>query len=55
MVEIVNEDSLIDVRTVTVASTMGQDRLVIGGLEDGDRVVAHPSEDLQIGTEVEVR
>lgn len=55
MVEIVNEDSLIDVRTVTVASTMGQDRLVIGGLEDGDRVVAHPSEDLQIGTEVKVR
>lgn len=55
MVEIVNEDSLIDVRTVTVASAMGQDRLVIGGLADGDRVVAHPSEDLQLGTEVEIR
>lgn len=55
MVEIVNEDNLIDVRTVTVASTLGEDRLVIGGLADGDRVVARPSEDLQLGMKVEVR
>ena len=55
MVEIVNEDDLIDVRTVTVASTLGEDRLVIGGLADGDRVVARPSEDLQLGMKVEVR
>lgn len=55
MVEIVNKDDLIDVRTVTVASNLGEDRLVIGGLADGDRVVARPSEDLQLGMKVEVR
>ncbi len=55
MVEVVNGDDLIDVRTVTVASTMGKNRLVIDGLSDGDRVVVHPTEALQLGTEVRVR
>lgn len=55
MVEIVNADNLIDVRTVTVAGSMGEDKLVIGGLEDGDRVVARPSDRLPLGAEVRVR
>lgn len=55
MVEIVNVDNLIDVRAVTVAGSMGEDKLVIGGLEDGDRVVARSSDRLPLGAEVRVR
>lgn len=54
-VEIVNEDNLIDIRTVTVATLSGEERLILDGLQEGDRIVLHPSEELQLGTEVRVQ
>ena len=53
--KIVNENNLIDMRTVTVAGDIGSDRLVISGLRDGDRVVTDPSDALQLGMEVTVK
>lgn len=52
MVAIVNADDLVDVRTVTVASTMGNQRLVIKGLEEGDQVIRKPDRHIEIGTKV---
>lgn len=33
-VEIVNEDNLIDIRTVTVATLSGKERLILDGLQE---------------------
>ena len=53
--KIVNEKNLVDMRTVVVASDDGESRLVVSGLRDGDRIITAPSDDLELGTEVNVK
>lgn len=54
-VEVVTADNLIDMRTVTVASDMGENKLVVSGIVDGDRIVTKPDSSLQLGMEVKVK
>lgn len=54
-VEVVTADNLIDMRTVTVASDLGDNKLVVNGLADGDRIVTKPDSSLQMGMEVKVQ
>lgn len=54
-VEVVTADNLVDMRTVTVASDMGENKLVVSGLSDGDRVITAPDSQLQLGMEVVVK
>lgn len=54
-VEVVNANNLVDMRTVTVASDLGDNKLVVGGLSDGDRVINAPDGNIQLGMEVTVK
>lgn len=54
-VKIVNENNLIDIRSVMTAGTVGEARLVITGLHDGDRVVTDPAGAPDLGVEVRVK
>lgn len=51
----VNDDGLIDIKTVDVASETGGFLLIIDGLSEGDRVVTDPTKDLEMGMEVDVK
>jgi len=52
---VVTADNLVDFREVQVANDIGDSKLVIGGLSDGDRVILAPDEKLTLGTEVSVK
>ncbi len=52
MVQVVNEDHLVDLRPVVAASAVGNKRLVIKGLKEGDLVIKTPDLTMEIGTEV---
>ena len=54
-VAVVNDDGLIDIKTVDVASETGGFLLIIDGLSEGDRVVTDPTKDLEMGMEVDVK
>lgn len=53
-VAVVTEDSLIDIKTVTVGHTDGEEVYVLGGLHAGDRIVVNPSDYIEIGMPVTV-
>lgn len=52
---VVTADNLVDFRDVQVANDIGDSKLVIGGLSDGDRVIVSPGKNLALGTEVAVK
>ena len=54
-VAVVNDDGLIDIKTVDVASETGGFLLIMDGLSEGDRVVTDPTKDLEMGMEVDVK
>lgn len=54
-IEVVTADNLVDIREVTVASDLGDRKVVSGGLSDGDRVIVQPDSGLQMGMEVSVK
>lgn len=54
-VKVVNAAGLVDVRTVTAMGAEGARRLIVSGLEEGDRVIAKPTADLALGMEVSVK
>lgn len=54
-VAVVNDNNLVDIKTVSVASETGGYVLVIDGLSEGDRVITDPPEGLDMGMQVNVR
>ena len=54
-VAVVNDDGLIDIKTVDIASETGGFLLIMDGLSEGDRVVIDPTKDLEMGMEVDVK
>lgn len=52
---VVTADGLLDMKTVTSVSTSGDNAFVADGLDEGDRVVTNPTEDLQMGMAVSVK
>lgn len=54
-VAVVNEDGLIDIKTVDIASETGGFLLIMDGLSEGDSVVTDPTKDLEMGMEVDVK
>ena len=54
-VAVVNDDGLIDIKTVDIASETGGFLLIMDGLSEGDRVVTDPTKDLEMGMEVDVK
>lgn len=53
--KIVNANNLVDMRTVVVASDDGENKLVVSGLQEGDRIITVPSDNLELGMEVTVK
>ena len=54
-VAVVNDDNLVDIKTVSVASETGGFVLIMDGLSEGDRVVTDPPKDLDMGMQVDVK
>ena len=54
-VQVVTADGLLDIRTVIVGSAVGDNKIIIGGLSEGERVVVSPDPKLAVGTKVKVR
>lgn len=54
-VAVVNDDNLVDMKTVSVASETGGFLLIMSGLSEGDRVITDPPKDLDMGMQVDVK
>lgn len=54
-IAVVNENSLIDIRHVAVASDTGGFALIMDGLQEGDRVVTDPPKGIELGMQVDVQ
>ena len=54
-VAVVNDDGLIDIKTVDIASETGGFLLIMDGLSEGDHVVTDPTKELEMGMEVDVK
>ncbi len=54
-VAVVNDDNLVDMKTVSIASETGGFLLIMDGLADGDRVITDPPKDLDMGMQVDVK
>ena len=52
---VVNDDNLVDMKTVSVASETGGFLLIMSGLSEGDRVITDPPKDLDMGMQVDVK
>lgn len=42
-------------RTVVIASTIGDNTLLLDGVKEGEQIVISPTKELQIGTAVTIR
>lgn len=54
-VAVVNDNDLVDIKTVSIASETGGFLLVMDGLAEGDRVITDPPKDLEMGMQVNVK
>lgn len=54
-VAVVNDNDLVDMKTVSIASETGGFLLIMDGLADGDRVITDPPKDLDMGMQVDVK
>lgn len=54
-VAVVNDNDLVDIKTVSVASETGGFLLIMDGLAEGDRVITDPPKDLDMGMQVDVK
>ena len=54
-IAVVTAEHLIDMRTVVIASTIGDNTLLLDGVKEGEQIVISPTKELQIGTAVTIR
>lgn len=54
-VAVVNDNDLVDIKTVSVASETGGFLLIMDGLAEGDRIITDPPKDLDMGMQVDVK
>lgn len=54
-VAVVNDDNLVDMKSVSIASDTGGYVLVMDGLAEGDRVITDPLKSLDMGMQVDVK
>ena len=54
-VAVVNDDNLVDMKSVSIASDTGGYVLVMDGLAEGDRVITDPPKSLDMGMQVDVK
>ena len=54
-VAVVNDNDLVDIRTVSIASDTGGYVLIMDGLSEGDRVITDPPKGLDMGMQVDVK
>ena len=54
-VAVVNDDNLVDMKSVSIASDTGGYVLVMDGLAEGDRVITDPPKNLDMGMQVDVK
>lgn len=54
-VAVVNDNDLVDMKTVSIASETGGFLLIMDGLAEGDRVITDPPKDLDMGMQVNVQ
>lgn len=54
-VAVVNDDNLVDIKSVSIASDTGGYVLIMDGLAEGDRVVTDPPKGLDMGMQVDVK
>jgi multidrug efflux pump subunit AcrA (membrane-fusion protein) len=54
-VAVVNDDNLVDMKSVSIASDTGGYVLIMDGLAEGDRVITDPPKSLDMGMQVDVK